>query len=83
MVKCNKDRTARRLRRFSDLQSKTLPTQAELETLVNDAVHLFRRGVLRDLNKLGRLKNRAVKAIPNHRGTLVLVSELKQARRSA
>ena len=79
---CRRDSQAlrRRLRRYSDLVGKDEATSRELEFLVDDAAYLFARGVLKDTNSLGRLKNRAQKAIPDYAGTQLLVQELTNAK---
>ena len=70
----------RRLRRYSDLLKKGDVSPKELRFLVDDGAYLFARGVLKDVNNLGRLKNRALKVIPEYVGTKVLAQELASAR---
>jgi hypothetical protein len=70
----------RRLRRYSDLRRRIRPTPAELRSLVDDATYLLVHGVLRDLSTLGRLKNRALEAIPEYAGTQRLGDAIAAAR---
>lgn len=70
----------RRLRRYSDLLHKNVQTRKDLMFLVDDGVYLLARGVLRDLNSLGRLKNMALKSIPEYPGTQLLNENLGKAR---
>jgi hypothetical protein len=81
-AKCRRESQAirRRLRRYSDLQRRSSPKPAELKMLVDDAAYLFARGVLRDVANLGRLKNRAVKSIPDYAGTIGLRDALEAAK---
>ena len=75
--------TQRRLRRYSDLFAKTSPSRKELMFLVDDAVCLLERGVLKNLSNVGSVKNRALKAIPEYPGLQVLSAALKAARQAA
>jgi hypothetical protein len=52
-----------------------------LFTLVDDAIELLEMGVLRDLNRLGALKNRALKEIGEYDGVALLAALLKVERR--
>src|SRR5262249_36698600 len=70
----------RRLSRYSILQSKPSLTFAELESLVDDASYLFARGLLRNLSNLGRLKNQALRMIPEYPGTAILRESIAKAR---
>ena len=51
--------------------------------LVDDAVCLLERGVLKNLSNVGSVKNRALKAIPEYPGLQVLSAALKAARQAA
>ncbi len=55
--------------RFSQAIKRSDLSDEELATLVLDAVFLSESGVLRNEQKLRRLKNLAVKRIPNHEAT--------------
>jgi hypothetical protein len=70
----------RRLRRYSDLFAKPTKSARDLMHLVNDGAYLLRRGVLRNLSTLGRLKNEAARRIPDYQGTLQLAEVIKRAR---
>lgn len=78
---CRHDRGAlrRRLRRYSDLLAKDTPTRKDLMFLVDDGAYLLARGVLRNLNHLGRVKNTAAERIPEYPGTTVLAEALSRA----
>jgi hypothetical protein len=67
----------RRLRRYSDLFAKNERTRKELMFLVDDTAYLLARGVLRNLNNAGLVKNRALKDIPEYPGVAVLVEAIK------
>ena len=49
--------------------------------LVDDGLYLLARGVLRDLGRLGHLKNEALKRIAEYPGTEALAQAIKRARR--
>lgn len=49
-------------------------------SLVDDAAYLLQRGVLRGLSRLGQLKDKAIKHIPDYAGTKALVVALSNAR---
>lgn len=70
----------RRLRRYSDMMSKSVKTRKELMFLVDDGAFLLAQGVLRNLNNLGSLKNMALKSIPEYPGTQLLKESLANAR---
>jgi hypothetical protein len=73
--------TRRRLRRYSDLMAKGADaTRKELMFLVDDATYLLERGVLRNLNTVGALKNRAQKQIADYPGVELLVQAVGAAR---
>lgn len=72
--------TQRRLRRYSDMRRIAEPDAVQLRALVDDALHLFEHGVLRDVNALGQLKNRALRELPEYRGTHALASMLAETR---
>lgn len=73
----------RRLRRYSDLYAKPAPSRKELMFLVDDAIYLVEHGVLRNLDNVGALKNRAAKAIAEYPGVAALSAVLKAARQHA
>ena len=79
---CRRDARSvrRRLRRYSDLRHKQTKSPKDLMFLVDDGAYLVARGVLRNLSTLGQLKNEALKAIPDYRGTAALVQALAHAR---
>jgi hypothetical protein len=68
------------LRRYSDLRRKADLTRKELMTLVDDAAFLLTRGVLRDINTLGRIKNRALREIAEYPGVQQLAELLAKTR---
>jgi hypothetical protein len=74
--------TQRRLRRYSDLYMKTSPSRKELMFLVDDAIHLLEKGVLKNLTKIGKLKNLALKNIPEYPNLQALRAALATARES-
>jgi len=83
-VECPECRSAfrlvqRRLRRYSALLRKTPIVRKELMILVDDALFLFRQGVVRDLSALGMIKNRAVEMIPEYPDLRVLEEALREA----
>ncbi len=69
-------RIRRRFQRFSDLIGKDDRSDAELSTLVEDAVFLSRAGILRDEQKLRRLKNLALARIPEEPATREILGRL-------
>jgi Probable zinc-ribbon domain len=71
----------RRIRRYSDLVRTAAPTNEQLRQLVDDAAYLLIRGALRRIEPLGRLKNLALKRIPDHAGTGQLADALARARK--
>jgi hypothetical protein len=79
---CRRDTQSlrRRVRRYSDLLRKEPLLPQDLRALVNDGAYLFARGVLKDVSSLGRLKNQAMKVIPNYAGTQMLCELLANAR---
>jgi hypothetical protein len=70
----------RRTRRYSDLVRKQDLTPKELQFLVDDAAFLFTKGVLKNTNPLGHLKNRALKMIPDYPGVQALAQLLANAK---
>ncbi|MFC5476293.1 zinc-ribbon domain containing protein [Paraherbaspirillum soli] len=79
--RCRRDTQTerRRLQRYSGLVAKEGHSRKELMFLVDDAIYLLARGVLRDLHRLGRIKNQALRQIPEYSGTAVLVQAIKRA----
>lgn len=73
----------RSLKRYSDLLRLTSPSRKDLMFLVEDATYLLEQGVLRDLNRLGELKNQALKHIPEYEGTALLALVIARAREMA
>jgi hypothetical protein len=72
----------RRLRRYSDLLAKNKYTDEDLMHLVDDGTLLLDVGILRNLTRLGKLKNDAQKRIPDYKGTASLATALANIRRS-
>lgn len=70
----------RRLRRYSDLYARPEPSSKELMFMVEDAAFLLERGVLKNLNNIGKVKNRATRVIPEYPGVKVLAQALTAAR---
>ena len=48
--------------------------------MVEDAAFLLERGVLKNLNNIGKVKNRATRVIPEYPGVKVLAQALTAAR---
>jgi hypothetical protein len=80
-VECRRESRAvqKRLRRYSDLCAKPAPSRKELMFMVDDAIFLVERGVLKNLSNVGAMKNRAVNAIPEYPGLRLLVAALHAA----
>ena len=78
---CRQNRRAakREVQRYSQLVQIAEPTNLELQELVNIAGHLFAQGTLKNLARLGQLKNRASQHIPDYAGTAALAHALQQA----
>lgn len=72
----------RRLRRYSDLFAKKDTTHKELMFLVDDASFLLRHGVLKNLNNIGSVKNRAKKEIPEYDGIAALAEAIDIVRQA-
>ena len=84
-VRCSECRRAahviqRRLARYSALAALSTPSRKQLMVTVDDAIFLLAEGVLRDLDKIGRLKNMALKTAPEFEGTALLANALAAAR---
>ncbi len=79
---CRRDSqvTRRRLRRYSDLLQKAAPSDRELMSLVDDGAYLLTNGTLRRLDRIGQLKNEALKHIPDYKGIVELVKAITAAR---
>ena len=78
---CRLQRSAakREVQRYSQLVQIAKPTNLELQELVDIANQLFAQGTLRNLARLGQLKNRASQHIPDYAGTAALAHALQQA----
>jgi len=70
----------RRLKRYSELIPQKKRSREDLMKLVEDAAYLLGEGVLRDLDRLGWLKNEARRQIPDYPGTAQLERAIRQAR---
>lgn len=70
----------RRLRRYSDVCARTDASDKELMFLVDDALYLLERDVLKNLSSLGAVKNRAMKAISHYPGVAALADAINAAR---
>lgn len=70
----------RRLRRYSDVVARADPSDKELMFLVDDALYLLERDVLKNLSTLGAVKNRALKAIAHYPGVAALAGAISAAR---
>ncbi len=70
----------RRMRRYSDAMARQRLNDDELDTLLRDATFLLGKGVLKNLNTLGALKNRAMKQLPHSASVLALSQALAAAR---
>lgn len=71
---CRQNRTTakRELKRYAELINITNPSKAELQQLVYAANSLLMQGTLKNPSRLGQLKNRALKQIPDYAGTKAL-----------
>jgi hypothetical protein len=67
------------LRQYSGLYAKPEPSRKEFMFMIDDAIILLERGVLKNLSNVGAMKNRAAKAIPEYPGLLSLVALLRAA----
>ncbi|QMV71397.1 zinc-ribbon domain containing protein [Comamonas piscis] len=76
---CRVQRTAakRAFQRYSSLILLANPTQDELQQLVDAAALLHAQGTLKSRERLGQLKNAALRLIPDYPGTLALVEALR------
>lgn len=76
---CRVQRTAakRAFQRYSSLILLAKPTPDELQQLVDTSVLLHAQGTLKSRDRLGRLKNAALRLIPDYPGTLALVEALQ------
>lgn len=73
----------RRLRRYSDVMAKgDVATRKELMFLVDDAIYLVERGVLKNLSQVGALKNRARQLIAEYSGVDLLAKAIDAARQA-
>lgn len=70
----------RRLKRYSDLMQKPDRSKKDYMVLVDDATYLLGERVVRDLGRLGRLKNEAMRYIPEYPGMAQLQDMLKRVR---
>lgn len=77
---CRVQRTAakRAFQRYSSLILLANPTQDELQQLVDASVLLHAQGTLKSRDRLGQLKNAALRLIPDYPGTLALVETLRK-----
>jgi len=73
---CRRDARAvdRRLRRYTALRARTAPSRKEIMYMVDDAIFLVERGVLTHLDRVGALKNRAARDIPEYPGVALLAA---------
>lgn len=67
----------RACQRYSSLILLAKPTPDELQQLVDAAVLLHAQGTLKSRDRLGQLKNAALRLIPDYPGTLALVEALR------
>lgn len=79
---CRRDNQAlRRSRaRYSELVTKVDLTRDELKALVDDGASLLAHGLLRDLGRVARIKNMALRQLPQYKGTQTLVRAIRDAR---
>lgn len=70
----------RRLRRYSDLFARADASRKELMFMVDDAIYLLERGVLKNLSSVGAAKNRALKTIPEYPPVTALADAIKAAK---
>ncbi len=66
----------RACQRYSSLILLAKPTPDELQQLVDASVLLHAQGTLKSRNRLGKLKNAALRLIPDYPGTLALIDAL-------
>ena len=67
----------RAFQRYSTLIQLAQPTQDELKQLVDASASLFVQGTLKSSDHLRRLKNTALRLIPDYPGTLALTEALR------
>lgn len=68
----------RACQRYSSLILLAKPTQDELQQLVDASLLLHAQGTLKSRDRLGQLKNAALRLIPDYPGTLALVEALRK-----
>ncbi|MGE8492563.1 MULTISPECIES: zinc-ribbon domain containing protein [Comamonas] len=67
----------RAFQRYSALTLLAKPTPDELQQLVDASLTLHAQGTLKSRDRLGQLKNAALRLIPDYPGTLALVEALR------
>lgn len=70
----------KRLRRYSDLYAKPVPSRKELMFMIDDAIFLVEHGVLKNLSNVEAMKNRAAKVIAEYPDLELLSTVLQAAR---
>lgn len=71
--------TKLRLRRHTELMRADSLNVRQAVTLTEDMIHLWKDGVIKDLGRLGQVKNIAVREIPTSKVTLEIVAMAKSA----
>ncbi|MCY0992087.1 zinc-ribbon domain containing protein [Nannocystis sp. ILAH1] len=62
----------RRLKRYGELVGKREPTDEDMLALASDVAFLWTRGLLRDEQRLRRIRNRALRQVPDGAATRAL-----------
>lgn len=81
-VECrHKQHAAKRhMDRYAELQARDALSRKEMMYFVDDCIFLFQQGKLKNLSHLGRIKNAALRQIPEYDGTQALQRLLQSAR---
>ncbi|KRB88434.1 hypothetical protein ASE26_29275 [Duganella sp. Root198D2] len=81
-VECRRKQRAdkRHMERYSEFQARDSLSRKEMMHFVDDCIFLFQQGKLKNLSHLGRIKNAALKQIPEYAGTKTLQLLLQSAR---
>ncbi|WP_426166236.1 zinc-ribbon domain containing protein [Pseudoduganella sp. R-31] len=81
-VECRRKQHAakRRMDRYAELQARDALSRKEMMYFVDDCIFLFQQGKLKNLSHLGRIKNAALRQIPEYDGTQALQRLLQSAR---
>jgi len=81
-IRCSECRVSERelrerFNRFSLMTSRLQLNDEEVAQYLDDAMFLFRQGVIKDIQKLGRAKNMGLRQIPTHAATQNIIELLE------